>query len=91
MSDLVCCAEIDALVCPTADHPHIVFTGWRRKVNISSVFDDFNTFTSGLNMQGEQKRRCFQLNFNPITHAYLLFKTERKEVILTIRGENGST
>lgn len=90
MSDLVCCAEIDALVGSTADHPHIIFTGWRRKVNIESVFDDFNTFTSGLNMQDEQKR-YFQLNFNPITHTYLLFKTERKEVILTIRGEKGST
>lgn len=69
MSDLVCCAEIDALVCSTADHPHIIFTGWRRKVNIYLVFDDFNNVTSGLNMQDEQKRRYFQLNFNSITHT----------------------
>lgn len=34
-SYLVSCAEIDAFVCSTADHPHIVVTSWRTKAAIT--------------------------------------------------------
>lgn len=39
MSDLVGRAEVDALVRSTADHPHIVFTGWGTKLIIQSLLD----------------------------------------------------